>query len=99
MVPQLSLPQPFKSSWGSPQAVPVAGCQHRTALAGCGTISAHRSTCATTQSSEIKKSTTHSGGEASKLKARPNSLLYRRARASSNANAPSGQLSLHPVGT
>lgn len=62
-----------------------------------GTISTHRSTSATTQSSEIQKSTTHGGGEASKLKARPNSLLYQRARVSSSA-APSRQLSLYPVG-
>lgn len=82
-----------RSSWGSPQALPVAGHQHHAALAGCGTMSAHRSTCATTQSSEIQKTTTHGGGEASKLQARPNSLLCRRARASSNATPP-GQLSL-----
>lgn len=80
-------------------ALPVA--MHHAALMSCRTISTHRSTCATTQSSKIQKSTTHGGGEAFKLKARPNSLLCRRARASSNANPlwtavplPSGDMSL-----
>lgn len=78
--------------------MPVARRQHRTALVSCGTDQRSQEYARPpTQTTKIKKSTKHDRGEASKLKARPNSLLSRRARASSKANPLSGQLSLCPA--
>lgn len=77
--------QPFQKQLGLPPGSASGWTPAPCSPRGLWDDQRSQEQCATTQSSEIQKSTTRGGGKAPKLKARPNSLLCRRARASSNA--------------